>query len=196
MALGGASFSGLCRVVELPPRGMIALKGDLGAEALRAALAEAVGAAPPGRLRWAEGEGGRTAWMAPDELLLTVPRERLGAVLAGLDAALAGHHALVADVSDARAAFALSGGAARDVLAKLTPIDLRAEALQPGAARRTRLAQVAALILCEGARSFEVLVSRSQALYAFDLLRLAADLAAPLGLHDRGVGSPGASPRP
>ena len=182
-ALGGVWFDGLARVSERPPRGMATVKADLASDALRGVVEATVGAPPPDRLRFAEGEGGRAAWMAPDEFLLIVPRERLAEALRDLSAALEGEHALVADVSDARAAFSVSGAAARDVLAKLTPVDLAPAAFGPGAWRRTRLAQVAAAIACLEPARFEVLVHRSQALYAFEALRAAADPSAPVGLH-------------
>ena len=44
--------------------------------------------------------------MSPDELLLVLPRAELAPALAALTDALAGEHALLADVSDMRAAFA------------------------------------------------------------------------------------------
>ena len=181
-ALGGAAFDGLCRVEEIGPRAMVTVKGDLASAALRAAVREAAGEGVPEPLRHA---GGRVLWMAPDEVLLIAPRERLGDALSSLRAALAGRHAMVVDVSDARASFAVTGRAARDVLAKLTPIDLAPEAFGPGAFRRTRLAQVAAAVACVGGDAFEVLASRSVAAYAFAALRHAADPSAPVGLHDR-----------
>lgn len=180
-ALGGARFDGLATVAEAPPRGRITLKGDLAA--LAAPVHAVTGAAIPDRLRFDEREGGRAAWMAPDELLLTVPLEGLAEALERLEADLAGTHALVADVSAARAAIVVEGAAARDVLAKATPIDLRPGAFDPGACRRTRLAQVAAALACERPDRVEVLVFRSVAAYAFELLRAAADPAAVVALH-------------
>jgi sarcosine oxidase subunit gamma len=165
--------------------GRITLKGDLAA--LADPVRSVTGAAIPARLRFEEGEGGRAAWMAPDELLLSVPPEAVPEALARLEADLAGSHALVADVSDMRAAFVVEGPGARDVLAKAVPIDLRPAAFGPGAFRRTRLAQVAAAVACIRAGRFEVLVFRSVAAYAEGVLRIAADPAAPLGLHATAV---------
>ena len=171
------------RVSGAPPAGRITLKGDLAglADPVRAVT----GAGLPDLLRFVEGEGGRAAWMAPDELLLTVPPDALPAVLEELEAGLAGRHALVADVSDARAAFVLEGAGARDVLAKTTPIDLRRASFGPGAFRRTRMGQVAAALACLRDDRMEVLVFRSVAAYAEGLLQTAADPRAPLGLHER-----------
>ena len=163
---------------------MIALRGDLASPALRGAVEAATGAPVPDRLR----HGGGVAWMSPDELLLTVAPDRLDDALESLRGALAGQHALVADVSGARVAFGVEGPGARDALGKLTPVDLAPEAFGPGAWRRSRLGQVAAAIACLAPDAFEVLVARSQAVYASRLLGNAADPSAPVGFHDRGAG--------
>lgn len=171
--LDGAWFSGLCRVAERPPRGMVAVRGDPADAALRAAV-EAFAGPLPGRLRHTLSGGRGVVWMAPDEVLVMTPRRGPVPDLPG---------ALVADMSDARAAIGLEGAGARDVLAKLVSVDLARGAFGPGVARRTRLGQVGALILCLERDAFEVLVARSVAAYALDVLRLAADPAAPVGLH-------------
>ena len=180
--LGGARFGGPPAVEEAPPRGMIAVRCDLASDALRDAVSGAIGVAAPERLSIRRGEGGLAAWMSPDELLLIVSRERLGGTLSDLSGRL-GEGALVADVSDMRAAFRLSGPGARDVLAKLVPLDLSREGFGPDAFRRTRLAQVPAAIWTEeGGDGFEVVTMRSHARYAFDLLSNAARHGS-LGFH-------------
>lgn len=178
--LGGAAFEGLARIAEAPARDMLTVKGppDVLADA-----AGALGAAVPAPLRFEDGEGGRAAWMAPDELLLGLPPGRGAGTAARLASRLERRHALVADVSHARAVLLVEGVAARDVLAKLTPVDLRPAAFGPGAFRRTRLGQVAAALACEAPDRIEVLAMRSVADYALGLLRAAADPAAPLDLH-------------
>lgn len=172
------AFDGLARIVRRSPPGMVTVKGDPETLAVAAGV---LGAAMPEPLRFTEGEGGRAAWMAPDELLLTPARP--GEALGALAEATAARDALVADVPDMRVAFGVEGAAMRDVLTKATPIDLRPAAFGPGAFRRTRLGQVAAALACEAHDRAEVLVMRSVAGYADGLLRTAADPAAPLGLH-------------
>jgi hypothetical protein len=71
---------------------------------------------------------------------------RGGAAVAALLAALAGKHHLVADVSDARAVFTITGDGAREVLAKCCPVDVAPGVFGPGEVRRTRAAQVAAAV--------------------------------------------------
>ncbi|RMD92323.1 MAG: hypothetical protein D6811_07155, partial [Alphaproteobacteria bacterium] len=113
---------GFCAVSELGPRGMITLRGDLSARKLQsAAMAVAGVKAFPDRLgAVVEGERG-ILWFSPDELLILCPLAEVGEALQKLARALKGTHHLAADVSDARAIFAVAGPGAREVLAKLTP---------------------------------------------------------------------------
>lgn len=179
-ALPGAGFEGLARIEEIGPRGMIMLKGDLSSSALKTAVTGLAGVDFPGQ-RGANCAGDRALlWMAPDELLLLVPRDEAVQARDKLAQALAGEHHLAEDVSDARALFAVSGAAAREVLAKLTPADLHPESFAPGELRRTRVAQVPAAFWMRDAETFELLCFRSVAAYMFELLKAAADPAAPV----------------
>lgn len=182
MALGAAVHDGMVRVHEIAPRTMIALRGDLASAHMKTAVNEAAGLAVPGRLEAVFGTGTAALWMSPDELLLICPRERQETAVAAAEKALAGTHHLVADVSDARAAFRLEGEGAqiREVLAKLSPADLHPDAFPPGRVRRTRLAQVPAAFWMPDANSAEVVAFRSVAAYVFDLLRTAS-AAGPVG---------------
>jgi sarcosine oxidase subunit gamma len=154
---------------------MVALKADLSDPDLPEALDMPV----PGVRRWAEGAGGRALWMAPDELLLVVANA--GAALARIGARLAGRHATAADVSDLRAVFALRGAGARDVLAKLMPVDFGD--FPPGSLRRSRAAQVAALVWAEADGSFGLMTARSVADYAWALLTMSARPGGEVGLY-------------
>lgn len=154
-----------------PPAGMIGLRGDLGDERLRAAVAEVAGGVPE-RLRIVGGIARGAAWMSPDELLLFVPRSEAGAALARLSAALEGTHHLLTDVSDMRAAIRLIGPA-REVLGKLTPADLHPDAFGPGDVRRSRLGQVAAAFWLEEGGAYAVCF-RSVSDYLLALLRQSA----------------------
>ena len=76
-----------------------------------------------------------------------------------LDHAMAGSAARV-DQSCGWAGLRLSGPAAADVLARVTPLDIRAAVFRPGQAARTEVAHMAALVLArEGA--FDIWVMRS-----------------------------------
>jgi sarcosine oxidase subunit gamma len=160
---------------------MIALKGDLSDPALRALAEEIAGAALPAPQRMERGEGTALFWMAPDEILIRLPPDRVEGALARIARAAGGLHHLAQDMSDARAVLTVEGPFAREVMAKLTPLDLHPEAFPPGSFRRTRLGQIAAGIWCADADRFGVMVFRSLADDAAALLeQSAAD--GPVGL--------------
>ncbi|MEM9477288.1 MAG: sarcosine oxidase subunit gamma family protein [Pseudomonadota bacterium] len=173
-ALPDAVFDGLARIEEAGPSGMVTVKGDLGDATLRKAVAEVAGVDLPKALGAATAGDHGVLWMAPDELLVLTPYAEAADSAARLAQALAGTHSLVANVSDARAVFTLSGEQVRDVLAKLTPADLHPSALAPGTVRRTRFAQVPAAFWLSDSESATVICFRSVAQYVFDSLCHAA----------------------
>ncbi len=167
-ALGGVSHEGFATAAEAGLRGMITLRGDPGSKTLAAAVRRVAGVGLPIALK---GERG-VAWMSPDEFLVLVPYAEAAEAAATMAEALAGEHALVADVSDARATFTISGAAAGDVLRKLSPADL--DALAPDEIRRTRIAQVAGAFWRSGEGEFTLVTFRSVAAYVMGLLEAAA----------------------
>ena len=177
-ALGGATFGGLVRIEEIGPLGMITLRGDLGAAKLKRAVRTVAGVEVPGPRGAAVADATGALWMSPDELLILVPHDEAAAAAEKLAKALSGTHHLVAEVSDARAAFRISGEDWRDVLAKLTPADLHPSAFGPGELRRTRLAQVPAAFWMVDEATVELVCFRSVARYVFDILTAAADSGA------------------
>ncbi|MFW8592838.1 sarcosine oxidase subunit gamma [Cribrihabitans neustonicus] len=182
-ALNGAQFSGLAKVADAGLQGMITLRGDFAAPALKAAVEAATGAGVPERGRIARSESGAAAWMSPDELLLLVPYAEADAKVAALAEALSGEHALAVNVSDARAFISVAGEGAREVLAKVSPVDFDAAEFQPGQFRRSRLAQVAGAFWMEDDGSFKVICFRSVGEYVFKLLSSAAHPQAKVGVY-------------
>jgi sarcosine oxidase subunit gamma len=173
-ALQGERFSGLLRIRDAGPQGMVTLRGDLSASALRTACTRISGTGFPKPTRIEMHEGRALAWMSPDELFLMLPRAEAPEAVARLGEALAGTHHLAADVSDARAMFHIEGAGLRQVLGKLTPADLRPGHFAPGTMRRSRLAQVPAAFWMTGEATASVICFRSVARYVFDLLSSAA----------------------
>ncbi len=190
LPLGGASFDGLVRIREAGPQGMITLRGDLSSTALKAA-ATGIAAVdfPAQRQANCVGERG-LLWMSPDELLVLCPHAQADAAVAQMTATLGEAHALVVNVSDARAVFRLEGTDVREVLAKLAPVDLAPDRLAPGELRRTRLAQVAAAFWLREEGVAEVICFRSVARYVFDLLSVAAAPGSRVGCFAHGQGRP------
>ena len=182
-ALPGARFDGIALVEEAGPIGMITIRGTLSDKGFVTVLKKQCGLAVPEQRKVVQGGGKTLIWMSPDELLLVLPYAAAEDEAASLNEALSEAHALAVNVSDARAVFDVSGGQARDVLAKLFPVDLSAEAFGMGAIRRSRMAQVPAALWLEEADRFRVVCFRSVAQYAFDVLSLAAAPGGEVGLH-------------
>jgi len=175
-ALNGAYSKGAVTVADIGPQGMITLRGDLSDAKLTAAVADVTGLELPGQRKITENGTQSVAWMSPDELLILLPYDQVGAAVQTLNTALAGTHFLAANVSDARALFRVSGKPAhvREVIAKLSPVDLSPDAFGPGDIRRTRLAQVAAAFWLNEEGEAQIVCFRSVARYAFDLLKTSA----------------------
>ncbi len=182
--LNGKTAQGLVRVEEVGLRGMITIRGDLSKSRLKSAASGVAGVDFPGQGEAnCVGEKG-ILWMSPDELMVLCPYADRATAVHQIRTTLEGEHCLVADVSDARAVFLLTGsaGALRDTLAKLTPADVSTKALPPGRFRRTRLAQIPAAFWFRDAEAVEMIVFRSVAGYAFDVLANAA--ASPVGFFE------------
>ncbi len=173
-ALGGARFDGLVCVEEAPLQGMITLRGDFASPGFANVVSSAAATDMPGQREVRGTQDKALMWMSPDELALLCPYAEAAPMAAKLADMLAGSHALVANVSDARAHFLLKGPGLRDVIAKLAPVDMAPGAMPPGTLRRTRFAQVAAGIWMQDDATAQIFCFRSVAQYMFDLLSTAA----------------------
>mmetsp|Transcript_29498 Transcript_29498/g.57885 ORF Transcript_29498/g.57885 Transcript_29498/m.57885 type:complete len:188 (+) Transcript_29498:1299-1862(+) len=174
-ALNGATWTGgIATITEAPLQGMITLRGDLSAAAVKKAAKVATGMDMPGQGEARVAGDTGLCWMSPDEVLVLCPYAAVADTLEKMQSGLTKTHALAVDVSDARAVFRVSGPAARDVMAKLAPVDFSADAFTPGMFRRSRMAQVAAAFWLTDAETFQIVCFRSHAQYMFDLLKVAA----------------------
>ena len=120
---------------------------------------------------------GGALWLGPDEWLLVSGEDRTGT----LEAALAGQHCAIVDVSEARAVLELSGPGATEVLASGCRLDL--EPLRPGSCAQTALARAHVLLEPREGGVWRLYVGRSFAAYARawieDAIALQAMSAAP-----------------
>ncbi len=148
-------------LVRAEPVGMITLRGDPGTETLVQVIRNAFGCAVPERRRIEFGDDGSVAWMSHDELLISVPRNDVETVLAGLEDALGGENVLLSDVSDARITVNIRGPSAREVLARGCPSNLSREAFGPGDFIRTRLGQVPVAVWMPDQESVSLICFRS-----------------------------------
>ena len=157
----------LTEVPQAPVWAILPFQGK--AKAFDAALQKAHGLTFPEPGVCHEAKGLRLAWSGLDQAFLigSAPDQSLG------------RHAALIDQSDAWTHLGIEGAAARDVLARLVPIDLSPAACPKGSARRTLLGHMSALILHPGGDRFEVLVFRSMAQSAVhDLTRAMGAVAA------------------
>lgn len=178
----GARSDGLCAVWPIGAQGQISIRCEHSAD-FREKLRGVIGLDVPAPLGSAQGDAGALLWMAQDELLFLCPYDEVAGIMAELSKVFEGWFIAITDVSDARAFIAIEGPHLRDVLAKLTPADMAADALTPGMIRRTRLAQVAAGIWLQSDSAAQVFCFRSVADYAFKLLTLAAEPGGEVGFH-------------
>lgn len=162
------SYEGYVSVAQVTGEGMITLRGDLTAAKIKSAVKSATGFAVPKQGMCSAGDDAAVAWMSPDELLITTDNPT--DMAAKLETALAGQHAMVVDVSDARAYFVVEGAKVREILAKISPIDTHSDVLKPGMFRRTRLAQVAGAAFLETENKISIVAFRSVQDYVYELL--------------------------
>src|SRR5262245_40718926 len=112
-------------IEELRDRGMIDLKGDPSVPGFRDAVAAVLGIDLPLAPRSSARKGEMAVlWLSIDQWLITLPYGEAAQLTARLQAALADHHALVVDLSDARAIFRITGLGAREVVMKGASADL------------------------------------------------------------------------
>lgn len=181
-ALNGKTATGPVTVQELGLTGMVTLRGDFEDEGFAAAVTQLTGLQIPD-VRQFQTDGVKTVlWMSPDELLVVLPYAEVNAFVAGMNDALAGSHYLVANVSDARAIFRVSGDYAGEVLGKNAPVDFEASQFVAGMVRRSRVGQVAAAYWKLDDGSFRVVCFRSVAEYVFGLIATSAK-AGPVGVY-------------
>ncbi|HET9664532.1 MAG TPA: sarcosine oxidase subunit gamma family protein, partial [Burkholderiales bacterium] len=144
-AAQGAAQSSIA-LQEIVDRGMIDLRGMASDARFLTAVNEALGFELPLSPRSAAGAGDMAAlWMSVDQWLVTLPRADAPQFQARLSGALHGVHALVVDMSDARAILRLEGETVREVLNKGTSVDFTARDMRGGVVRRLRYAEIAAM---------------------------------------------------
>jgi sarcosine oxidase subunit gamma len=88
----------------------------------------------------------RALWLGPNEWLLVGPAGREAGLAPALAQALAGRHAGVTDVSEARTAILIGGTRARALLAKACPLDFHPRVFGPGRCAQSGLAGANVLI--------------------------------------------------
>jgi sarcosine oxidase, subunit gamma len=138
------------------------------------ALADELGAALPNPGCWINLGGAALSWTAPGEFLLAGPEAAAAPFVERIQKALQAHHALVAELSHARAVFQLAGGRARDALAAHCPLDLSDAQLPVGGVAGSLIGDAGAIIGrntdLDGASNFTIIVDQTMAVYVARLL--------------------------
>ena len=116
------------------------------------------------------GSDPRSLWLGPDRWLLVSSTIAPDAMIKLCKQALTGTIYNAVDYSAGLAAFRVAGPEARRLLATGTGIDLRSRNFPDYSCARTRLAQIAAVIVAGAAESFDVYVDRSYDTYLTDWL--------------------------
>lgn len=142
---------GEVQVTEIDPGPVTFIQPLKGREQqVSASLKQAVGSEFPRPGAAMTTETVRLLWCGPNQALL------LGAT-AQLDGAA------VVDQTDGWAVVRLEGNDARDVLARLTPLDTRRDHFGPGQTARTLIGHMTGQITCTDEADFELMVFRSMA---------------------------------
>ena len=143
--------TGTARLDEVMPAAITWVAPLKGRErAVSTALKSTVGVTFPKPGRTSSAKGATAQWFGPGQALILGP-------------AAAPENAAVADQSDAWVVLRLEGEASRDVLARLTPLDLREIAFPKARTARTLLGHMTACLTRIEKNSYEIMVFRSMA---------------------------------
>jgi len=124
----------------------------------------------------ASGDKADILWLSPDEWMIVTEPDAERAVAASLGEALAGVHHQIADVSDYYTTICLSGAAAREILMKLTMLDVHRRSFKTGEVRGTMLMHSQATLYqrvdddAEAGPGFDIFVRWSMADYLWCLI--------------------------
>lgn len=165
---------GQIAIAEQPFIGMLVLRGER--RVVSSAVSSVVGLELPNTPgTFADSGDNAVMWIGPDEwVIFTAPTTELD-VMSALTTALAGIHAQVVNVSDYYTALAISGEKARDVLAKITMVDLHPRAFAKGNAIASIFGQAGAWLQMLDDETgdgpeFAIYVRRSMADYLWCLI--------------------------
>ena len=149
------------------------------------ASVEALLSGPTPGAGWTARLEGALLWRSsPDRALAVcepVATQRLRALLK--DAYAESRSCGVVELTAGLAAIELRGPRARELLERLTAIDVRERSLPPQAVRAGRLAEVPATLLCTEPQAFLVLAGAPEAPDAWEIM---LDVGGPLGLRPVG----------
>lgn len=160
---------------EISTRGMIDLRGLTSDRKFMAAAKQVLGLELPKSPRTSSSWGDiKALWLSPDQWLILCGRDKASVLQAELSKALDAIHSLAVDVSDMRCVIRLEGAGVRETMMKGCSLDLLSNDYGPGAVRRVRFAEIAALLHVVEDNVIDLYVFRSYADYTWDFLLKAA----------------------
>ena len=163
--------------------GHINLRGASGQPAFIEAVESELGQALPVMPNTTTEGSSRVFWLGPDEWQIQCAAASTADLLARLSYALSGQHSAVNDLSGGLTVFRLSGGNARNLLAKACTLDLHPDVFTAGSCAQSGLAKATALFVCtDNSDTFEIAVRRSFSDY---LLRWLKRAGAEFGIEFR-----------
>ena len=153
-------------LVERPFLTHVNLRLDPGDTEARSAVHRVLGVQLPLTPNTTTAADDLTAiWLGPDEWLLLTDHQS-DALIADLQAALAGHVASVVDIGAGQTVIRLSGPSTLDVLARSCALDLHPTVFPPGACAQTLLARAQALLIAvDDTPTIDIIIRRSFASY-------------------------------
>jgi sarcosine oxidase, subunit gamma len=185
---GAVALNTSISIREMPERGMVDLRGHTSDRKFMAAAKKVLGVdipkQPRGSVSWGDI---KCLWLSIDQWLVLCPLEKADEITAALQTALKGVHSLVVNVSDMRAVIRLEGEGSREVVMKGTSTDLLDGTFQPGAVKRMRFAEIAALLHVVSDNVLDIYVFRSYAHYAWAFLEKSARKGSEVRLYQQPV---------
>ena len=167
---GQAALNGAVSVRELGLSGKITVRGSASDPSFSSSLVANGLACPKVVGERVEQDGVKVICLGPDEWQVHLALDRVEAEVDRLRSAFSDLHAAVVDVSDYYTVLELSGAHTRDVLAKLTPLDVTADAMPAGTSQQTRMAKCSVLLTIQSDHCARLQVRWSHAEYLRDYL--------------------------
>jgi len=125
---------------------------------------------PPAANKFTSAGERHVVWLGPDEFLVICEAVKDEEIVRALDTALKNRHVAVTNITDALAAFRLTGTAVRQVLAKGCSLDFHPTQFVAGDCAQSLLSHAAVTILALAENDFIILCRTSFAAYLHDWL--------------------------
>ena len=156
--------------------GKVNIRGDVVDATFATAAEQVLGTALPTKPNTVTQTDSFTVfWLGPDEWLIHCPVDTQMSLVVALQAAFAGHHAAITDVTDYFVMIEMRGEMARDVLARACPLDLHERNFKPGQCAQSYFANASILLHQVDEGAYDIQVRWTYAQYLWDYLSQSAE---------------------